>query len=335
MGLEAYYVVRAELKIARQLVDESLDEAKRAHNPVRLMNSHSQLGVTLFHLGEVASALSHSEKCVKIYDAQHRQVPHRLQDPGVISRCYGGLALWHLGYPDRGWDRCQEALEFAKKTGHPFNIAYASGHAALFLQYCRQAPAVTELAETTIKLAAEQSFAFWLALGTCIKAWVVATQDPGDEGVRLLREAIAAYRSTGAEILVPFLLAMLAEAYQHTEQSKDGLLTLNDAFAVLERTGQRVWEAELQRLKGELFLGHGRGKIAQAEACFRRAARIARDKQVRSWELRAATSLARLWAEQGHRAEARDLLAPVYGWFTEGFDTADLRDAKALLDELA
>jgi class 3 adenylate cyclase/predicted ATPase len=334
MGLEAYYVVRADLKTARQLVEQSLDEAKRANNPVRLMNSHSQLGVTLFHLGEIASALSHLEMGVEIYDAQHRHLPHRLQDPGVISRCYGGLALWHLGYPDRGWDRCREALEFAKKASHPFNMAYASCHAALFRQHCRQASAVTELAETAIKIATEHSFAFWLALGTYLKAWAVAIQGDGDEGIRLLREAIAAYQSTGAEIIVPFLLAMLAEVYERREGIKDGLVTVNHAFAALEKSGQRVWEAELQRLKGELILRHRRGRIAQAEACFGRALRIARDKQARSWELRASTSLARLWAHQGERAQAHDLLAPVYHWFTEGFDTADLKNAKALLDEL-
>jgi class 3 adenylate cyclase/predicted ATPase len=335
MGLEAYYLVRADLQTARQLVEQTMNEAKRANDPVRLMNSHSQLGIVLFHVGDVAAALHHLEKGIEINAPQHRQLPHRLQDPGVIGRCHEGLCLWHLGYPDQGRDRCYEALEFAKGTSHPFNIAAVSGHTAIFLRHCRQASAVGELAETVINIATEHSFAFWLAVGTLLKGWAVAIQGDGDKGIHLLREAIAAYRSTGAETFVPIWLGMLAEAYERTERAKDGLLTLDHAFAVLEKTGQRVWEAELQRLEGELILDRGRGKVAQAEACFERAVKIARYKQSRSWELRASTSLARLWRDQGRRSEAHDLLAPIYGWFTEGFNTADLKDAKALLEELA
>jgi predicted ATPase len=133
---------------------------------------------------------------------------------------------------------------------------------------------------------------------------------------------------------VPFLLGMLAEAYERTQRTNEGLLTVNHAFAASDRSGQRAWDAELQRMKGELILGRGSKKVAQADVAFGRAIRMARDRQAKSWELRATTSLARLRADQGRRAEARDLLAPVYGWFTEGFDTADLKDARALLDEL-
>jgi class 3 adenylate cyclase/tetratricopeptide (TPR) repeat protein len=187
MGLEAYYVVRADLKTAHQLVEQSLNEARRANNPDRLMNSHSQLGLILFHLGELASALSHLEEGIRIYDAQHRRLPHGLQDPGMIGRCYAGLTLWHLGYPDRGWARHEEALQIAQKTSHPFNIAWVSAHAALYLQHCRHTSAVAELAETAIRVATEHSFAFWLAFATCLKGWAVATERDGDEGIRLLK----------------------------------------------------------------------------------------------------------------------------------------------------
>jgi predicted ATPase len=335
MGLEAYYVVRADLKTAHQLVEQSLKEAGRANNPDRLMNSHSQLGAILFYLGELSSALPHLEEGIRIYDAQHRQLPHGLQDPGMVGRCYAGWALWHLGYPDRGWARYEEALQIAQQTCHPFNMAWVSGHAALYLQHCGQTSAVAELAETAIAVATEHNFPFWLALGICLKAWAVATEKDGQEGIRLLREGIAAYRSTGAEIVMPCLLGMLAEAYARTERTHEGLLTVQEAFAASDKSGQRAWEAELHRLKGELILGLGSKKIAQAEVSFGRAIRIARDSQAKSWELRASTSLAQLWAGQGKRTEAYDLLAPVYGWFTEGFDTPDLKDAKALLDKLA
>jgi predicted ATPase len=210
-------------------------------------------------------------------------------------------------------------------------------------QFRREGQLFQEQAEAAITLSTEQGFPHWLAVGTLLRGWALAAQGQGAEGVAQMHQGLAARRAAGAELGRPLLLALLAEAYRGMGQAEEGLALVAEALAVVNNSGERHWEAELYRLKGELLLEQGgtrrqangnRQPWGEAEACFHQALDIARYQQAKSWELRAAMSLSRLWQRQGKRAEARELLAPVYDWFPEGFDTADLQDAKALLAAL-
>jgi predicted ATPase len=201
----------------------------------------------------------------------------------------------------------------------------------------REPQAAHERAEALMALATEQRFAQQLAQATIMRGWALAAQGQGAEGTAQMRQGLAAHQATGTERLRPYHLALLAEAYASIGQTAEGLSLLAEALAAVDRTGERGWEAELHRLQGELLRAQAREsqQVQEAEACLHQALDIARHQQAKSWELRAAMSLSRLWQQQGKRAEARELLAPIYGWFTEGFDTADLQEAKVLLEALA
>jgi predicted ATPase len=207
--------------------------------------------------------------------------------------------------------------------------------AAELHQFRREAQTAQEQAEEAIILATEQGFPFWVAWGTILHGGALVEHGQGTERIVQIRQGLAAYLATGGEMERPYYLALLAEAYGTIGQPKEGLGVLREALAVVDITGERWWEAELHRLKGELLLALSTDNAAEVEACFRQALAIARRQQAKSLELRAAMSLSRLWQQQGKRDEARALLAPVYGWFTEGFDTADLHETRALLEALA
>jgi predicted ATPase len=195
---------------------------------------------------------------------------------------------------------------------------------------------VRALADAVITLATEQGFPQWLAAGTVFQGWALAAQGQAEAGIAQLRQGLAAWRATGAEIGRPRWLTLLAEAYGRVGQPEAGRTVLAEALALVEQTGQRIYEAELHRLQGELMVLHaGAEGSAEAEPCFQRALDVARHQEAKALELRAVRSLSRFWQHQGKRAEAYELLAPVYSWFSEGFDTADLQEAKALLEELA
>jgi predicted ATPase len=201
----------------------------------------------------------------------------------------------------------------------------------------REPQATHERAEALMALATEQGFAQYVAQATIMRGWALAAQGQGAEGTAQMRRGLAAYQATGSERQQPYNLALLAEAYGSLGQTAEGLSLLAEVLAPVDRPGERGWAAELHRLQGELLLAQAgdRQRVPEAEACLHQALDVARRQQARSWELRAATSLSRLWQQQGKCQEAYDLLAPIYGWFTEGFDTADLQEAKALLEALA
>jgi predicted ATPase len=269
------------------------------------------------------------------------------------------LVLWSLGYPDQALKRSHEALTLAQKLSHPFTLAFASNWAAWVHQCRREGQAVQEWAEAAVELSREQGFAFWLTYGTILRGWALAEQGYGEEGITQMRQGLAAYRATRVEAGQPEFLGLLVETYEKAGQTEEGLSALAEALAIVDKTGERFYEAELYRLKGELTLQHSsvqglasrvqrkqKAKIAnpqspspnpqaEAEACFHKAIEIARQQQAKSLELRASTSLARLWRQQGKQKQAHKVLVDIYGWFTEGFDTKDLQEAKALLKELS
>ena len=205
---------------------------------------------------------------------------------------------------------------------------------SLFHSFCRELRLTQERSEAAISLAKEQGFPYFMAIGSLLRGWALAQQRQAQEGIEQLHQGLIAVRATGAELLRPCYLALLAHAYGAMGQPEAGLTALTEALALVDATGERWYEPELYRLKGELLLQCSSDNQADAESCFHHALDIARSQQAKSFELRTATSLAKLWYQQGKRHEAHDLLAPVYNWFTEGFDTADLKDAKALLDAL-
>jgi predicted ATPase len=244
------------------------------------------------------------------------------------------LALWLLGSPDQALHRSREALTLAQQLAHPFSLTFALLHGAMLHVARREGQATQEVSEVALTLATEQGFAFWLARGTFLRGWALTTQGDAREGIAQMCQGLEATRAIGAQVGRSGFLALLAAAYGAVAQPEKGLEVLAEALSVVNNKGERYYEAEIHRLTGELLLAGCADQQAASEASFHQALVVARAQQAKSWELRAAISLSRLWQQQGKRAEAHALLAPVYGWFTEGFDTADLKDAKALLDEL-
>ena len=335
-GLWVYYLVRDELQTAHALGEQLLELAQPAQDTAMLFAAHWALGSTLFHLGAVASAHTHSARVIALYDAQqHRTYAFRYgEDAGVICHCYTAWELWYLGSPDQGLARNHEAVTLARQIAHPFSVGFALTFAAMFHQFRREGYAAQACAEAAIDLATEQEFPLWMALGALLRGWALAQQGQAQEGIAQITQGLMTYRATGAELLGPYYLALLAEAHGIIGEPEAGLTVLTEALTLADKTGERWYEPELYRLKGALLLQQNAVNQAEAENCFQQAITIAQNQQAKSFELRTATSLARLWHQQDKRQEAHDLLAPVYHWFAEGFDTADLQEAKALLDEL-
>jgi predicted ATPase len=253
---------------------------------------------------------------------------------GVSCRYYTAVTLWLLGYSEQALARIHEALALAHALSHPWSLALAWCWAAMVSQLRRDVPAAHEQAAAAVALTTEQGFPQWTAMGTSVRGWALALQDQGEEGLARVRQGIAAWQATGATLHAPYFYAVLADVCGHLGHPEDGLQALAEAHTLVEQHDERYWEAEVHRLRGVLLLKQTGTPQAEAEAWLRRALDVAHRQEAKSLELRAAMSLSRLWQQQGKRDEAQALLAPIYGWFTEGFDTADLQEAKALLDAL-
>jgi predicted ATPase len=336
-GLCHFHLVRAELQTALELSEELLTLAQHIQAPMYLLGAHFMLGASWHLLGEFATARGHTEQSLTLYDPQQHHAHTFLfgWDLGVFCRAWVPHALWHLGYPDRALAVSHEGLALAKRLSHPFTLAVALDYTAMFHQFRREPRAVYEQAEAAIALCTEQRFAYYLALGTTMQGWAQVAEAQAVEGLAQMRHGLAALRATGASLRLPYYLALLAEACGRTGQAAEGLTLLAEALAQAHKAEEAWTEPELYRLKGELLLLLSADNHAEAEGCFHQALAVARRQQAKALELRAATSLGRLWQQQDKRAEAHQLLAEIYGWFTEGFDTPDLQDAKALLEELA
>jgi predicted ATPase len=336
-GLWRFYVVRSELQTARELAEQLFSLAQRLQDPALLLEAHRVMGQTMFWLGEMAPARAHLEQGMALYDPQ-RHRSHAFvygQDPAIMCRSFAAQPIWVLGYPDQALQSIHEALTLAQELTHPFSLALALVHAAIVHQFRREAQAVQERAQALITLSTEQGFPHWLAYGIILRGWALALRGEGAEGIAQVRQGLVAYRALGAELQRPIFLSLLAEAYGEVRQPEEGLTMLVEALAIGDKTGDRHWEAELHRRKGELLLMQQMQNAGEAEECFRQALDTARRQQAKSLELRAAMSLSRLWQKQRKQEEAHHLLTDIYGWFTEGFDTPDLQEAKALLQELA
>jgi TOMM system kinase/cyclase fusion protein len=337
LGLRRFYLMRGELRTAHELGEQLLRLAERCDDAGLLVRAHMMLAEILLWLGEFARARAHAEQGIACYDPQQHRAQAFLygNDPGVCCRSFAALALWVLGYPDQAQQRSEEALAWAQELAHPFSLGFALHHAARLHQVRREGALTHTRAEAAIALATAQGFVLWLAQAPVVRGWALAEQGQAAEGLAQIRQGIAANQAIGFELQRPYHLAVLADAYGKAGQPEEGLRVLTEAQVAAQAIGVRSYEAELSRLTGELLLAQSSEHHAAAEACFQQALTLARLQQAKSWELRAAMSLSRLWQQQGKREAARELLAPIYGWFTEGFDTADLQEAKALLEECA
>ncbi len=335
-GLWYFYLARGDYQTARELGEQLVSLGHQLQDPALLSPAKRALGNTLLWLGEMAPACAHLEQGIAVYDAQqHRALAYRYgQDPAVVCGSWAAWARWLLGYPDQALERINDALAYAQELAHPLSLAYALNGAAWLHQWRHEEHVAQERAEAGVALCTEQGFVIYLAWISVLGGWAVAKQGEAAAGITQMRQALAAWQATGTTAAQPQMLALLAETYGHVGQPEEGLTCLKEAWRLVEEIGERLYEAELHRLEGELLLQLSSDNAAEAVSCFHHALDVARSQQAKSWELRAATSLARLWQSQGKRQEAYDLIFPVYDWFTEGFDTADLVEAKQLLTEL-
>jgi predicted ATPase len=339
--LSVLHFVRAEHQRARELAEEALSLAQRVKDPLLVALAQWQLGAFLLGLGEHTTAHTHLEQVIAFYSPEqhHRSfVSLRGSDAGTGALAYDSCCLWFLGYPEQALKRSQEALALARELGHPFSLCDVLCYAGCMLSEMRRdALALKEHAEELMRLASEkmasEKIPVWLPEGQRYWGSALVMLGQVDEGIVQIREGLAAIQSSGTWCAMSEALCYLAKAQAEAGQTQEGLATLAEAIAFVERTDQRHLEAELHRLRAELLLLQG--NEADAEASLQQAIEVARRQQAKSWELRATTSLARLWQQHGRADEARQALAEIYDWFTEGFETPDLQEARALLKELS
>lgn len=339
-GLWVFHLVRAELPLALELAQELMKAAQGLSQISFHLEAHQALGVTQFYRGELATAQTHLDEVIAQYDPQQHQLHASFggADLGVTCLCHAALALWLRGYPVQAVQRSEQAIALAQQSPHPFSLAFALCLTGWLHQYSDQKSLVQERAAAAITLSSEQGFALSAAFGAVLHGWTKLDE------LGPLQQGLAAYQATGAELGRLQFLTLLAAGYLHTGQVEAGLTVLNEALAAIPRTEERFFEAELHRLKGEGVLRKDEGggmkdedRARKAEEYFWRALEVARRQEAKSLELRAALSLVRLWRSgqsPDKLAEAYDLLSGIYGWFTEGFDTADLQEAKQLLTEV-
>jgi class 3 adenylate cyclase/predicted ATPase len=334
-GLSLFHVNRAEMDAALEVAEELLRRtAGRGDAAIELI-AHRMVGVVLLFRGSLGAAVPHFERVRAAYDRREHALAVLVpQDTGVVGRNFLALASQLQGHPGRALALSLEAGTLAAEVGQPLNSASALHLGCLFHQLRGERALVGERSAALVELATEQGFPHFVGTGTFFRGWAMAAGGAVEQGIAEMRNGLAAKRATGAEVKVPYYLGLLGAAETAAGQLERALLLLADALETVRRTGERWFEAELHRLEGEALLRTVPANIAGAESCFNKAIEVARRQGARWWELRAVTSLARLWAGRGESQEAHDLLAPIYGWFTEGLDTADLRGAKALLDGL-
>ena len=334
-GQSRYHAARGELDLAGRLDEDLLRLSGECNDAAGLVLGHLSSGRNLMSSGRFASSRSHLEEVLAVYDSisHHSLVDQVGTHPHVNSQANLGIVLFCLGFPDQALARSNAAIAAASRLAHPPSLAASLAVSARLLLLVGGSALLVERASQLIAVATEQGFPFWRALGAIYCGWVKIKNGDVVEGISLLRAGSIAYRGTGTVELRSYQIALLARACEIAGQVEEALAQFDEALQIVERTGERWFAAELNRHKGRLLLRQGHSETA--EDLYRKALSIAVEQGAKLWELRAAASLARLRRDQGRHAAARDLLAPVYGWFTEGFDTQDLKEAKTLLDALA
>ena len=335
-ALHRFYAVSGDCQKAREIAEHHLQVAQRLHSPAFLQPAHIACGAAALWIGDVLEARMYFEEAAALYDPQQHDGQAALygEDFGIVNYSFAPLALWALGYPAQAIGGSTQGGQLAQTFSSPWNLVYTCLFGAIVHQYRGEVARAWEQAGVALALCQEHGFPFYIPASMIVQGWARVEKGEVEEGITQMRDGFTVWEGAGSEFLRPYYLMLLAEAYRKTGNAEEGLLVVAEALTCVQRTQGRQHEAELYRLKGELLLQQSRDNHLEAGTCFHKAIEIAQKQEAKSWELRAATSLARVWQSQGKQAEARDLLAPVYDWFTEGFDTADLKDAKALLEEL-
>ena len=323
--------------VMRELAAQFMALAEKQGAIAPLMIGHRLMGMSLLHTGDIAEGRVHFDRAIALYDpAEHRPLATRFgQDVRVAILSYGSLATWLLGYPDAALADAEHAVKDAREIGQAATLMYALLHASLRLIQCGNYATANAQLDEIVALADAKGSLYWKALGMVFQGCELALTGDASNAVHTITSGNTAWRSTGATLFMPLYLSHLAMAHAELGQFDDAWRCIGEAMTTVEATKEKWCEADIHRMAGEIALLSPQPDVAKAEAYFERALAVARQQQAKSWELRAAMSMARLWRDQGKRDEARELLAPVYGWFTEGFDTLDLKEAKALLEELA
>jgi predicted ATPase len=337
-GLWEFHELRGELTTARALGEELFRLAQAADDPALRVVAHDVLGDTLYWCGDFTRALEHLERGIALYrPAEHRGLAyqHAGYDPYVACRIFSAYALWYLGYPDRAARRIEEGIALARELSQTFSLSLAVEFGAVVHHLRGEIALAKACAETNVGLSTEQANVFLLGCGMVEEGWARAHEGRHDEGLARIAQGMDVCRSSGAILEFPHCWAALADAYRVAGRIDQGLEAVAEGLTQARQTAARFNEAELYRLRGELFLLGASPRPVEAEGCFRQALEISRRQSARSLELRSATSLGRLLHRQGKHEDARHQLTGVYAWFTEGFDTADLKDARALLEALA
>jgi len=319
-----------------KLASEFLERAERQEATFPRVIAHRLMGVSLLQTGDIEQARLQLDRAISLYNpAEHRALALRFGiDVRVAAFYFRSWTMWMLGYPDAALDDVARAVKDAREIGQVGTLMYALTWTSMIQIYCGKYAAAEAQAKEHAALANEKGSSYWTAAGMCNEGLLLYHSGRASDAVQILNLAIASWRSTGATLFTPTQLMWLAAGYGELGQLNDAYRISREAITVIETSRETWFEAEVNRMTGEIALNSPDQDAAKAEAYFTRALTIAREQQAKSWELRAAMSMARLWRDQGKRTEARELLAPVYAWFTEGFDTLDLKEAKALLDEL-
>jgi predicted ATPase len=335
-GLLSVYHVRGLYLADRERSYQLLQLAKGAGDPTLLVVAHYAIGAATFHTGELLVAREHQEMSLSLYDRE-RDAPLALRmasDPRQRMLSHSGWTLWCLGYPDQALGRVNEAIATAQSLSHPFSLASAEFFSTMIHTLRREPRQAQESGERVIAIASEHGLGFWLLFTPIFRGWAIAQRGRHEEGIEHMRQALAVAHQAGLDIARLNLLCLLAEGYALAGRLDEALDTVNQGWEAPETQAEHYYESELHRLKGDLLLRKTDANAGEAQRCFIRAIEIARQQSAKSWELRATTSLAQLLVKQGRRNEACTMLAEIYNWFTEGFETGDLKDAKALLDNL-
>jgi len=349
-GLWLFYLVRGNLRAARELGEQCLVVAKQQENQAFEVEAHRALGATLYHLSEFKSALAHLDAGLARYQPKQHTVPAFLPyvaEPAMTLHSYSAPLLWCIGYPTQAVQRIRKAETIAQERRHPFSQAVSLHFTTLLYQYQGDVASVDHYATQLLNLCQEHGFSVWHSAAKVMKGWAMSEQGQPEHGIAMCQEGIAAWTQTRAEVLMPLFLALLAQALGRSGKHAFALQTLDTAMEVVTRTGERTYAPELYRCKGELCIqldiaarkkrvdnSSASPNLQPAENYFHKAACIAREQGAKSWELRAAISLSELWMNQNKREAAYNLLTSIYTWFSEGFDTPDLVKAKQLLNQL-
>jgi len=337
MGLAIYSAVRAELTAGLSLSQRLLNLADKIDDPALKVEAHYAAGIMHHWTGEFIRARHHLTSAVKMYRSEQHRTHLAIygQDPGPICLCRAAIVLWHLGYPDQAKVHLDDAMRLADQLCHPFSRTYVLAWGAWLHILLRDVGEAERLIELAMSFAQEQGYPYWVAMVTQYQGWLLTQKDDPHLAIARLEKGLVETHAVGTRVMRPYVSGLLSKELVNLGRASDAVRLSEQALDDVRTTGEGWCEPELLRMHGELLCAPGLSHRNGAEVSMRLAIGKAREQEGKGWELRAATSLARLWAEQDRRVQARDLLGPVYGWFTEGFETTDLKEASDLLKTLS